>query len=84
MAAKQFPTRNDLPPEARARVIDLLDQNLADLTDLYTQTKHAHCSQVEQALRITRVLCLRTYSSISVVAVNRTRGTAVASATGAG
>lgn len=42
MATKPFPTRNDLPAEARARVIDLLNQNLADLTDLYTQTKHAH------------------------------------------
>src|SRR5438270_467828 len=42
MAAKPFHTRNDLPAESRAKVIDLLNQNLTDLTDLYTQTKHAH------------------------------------------
>ena len=42
MATKTFPTRNDLPADSRSRVIDLLNQNLADLTDLYTQTKHAH------------------------------------------
>jgi starvation-inducible DNA-binding protein len=42
MAAKHFHTRNDLPAESRAKVIDLLNQNLADLADLYTQTKHAH------------------------------------------
>jgi starvation-inducible DNA-binding protein len=35
-------TRNDLPAEARAAVVELLNQDLADLTDLFTQTKHAH------------------------------------------
>jgi starvation-inducible DNA-binding protein len=42
MAAKTFQTRNDLPAESRGKLIDLLNQNLADLTDLYAQTKHAH------------------------------------------
>lgn len=42
MSAKPFPTRNDLPAESRAVVIDLLNATLADLTDLSTQTKHAH------------------------------------------
>jgi starvation-inducible DNA-binding protein len=35
-------TRNDLPPDTRAAVADQLNQHLADLTDLFTQTKHAH------------------------------------------
>lgn len=42
MAAKLFASRNDLPADSRGRLVDLLDQNLADLTDLYSQTKHAH------------------------------------------
>ena len=42
MATKLFPTRNDLPAESRSKVVDLLNQNLSDLTDLYSQTKHAH------------------------------------------
>jgi starvation-inducible DNA-binding protein len=42
MTAKLFPTRNDLPAEARAVVIDLLNATLADLTDLSSQTKHSH------------------------------------------
>lgn len=40
--AKLFPSRNDLPADNRAKLVELLDQNLADLTDLYLQTKHAH------------------------------------------
>lgn len=40
--AKLFPTRNDLPAEAREKVIALLNQHLADTTDLRTQVKHAH------------------------------------------
>ena len=35
-------TRHDLPAEARAAVVDQLNQHLADLTDLFTQTKYAH------------------------------------------
>lgn len=38
----RFPTRNTLPEETRHTVIGLLNQALADLTDLYSQTKHAH------------------------------------------
>ena len=42
MAAKTFPTRNDLPADARARVVELLNQQLADTLDLRSQTKYAH------------------------------------------
>jgi starvation-inducible DNA-binding protein len=35
-------TRHDLPADTRAAMVDLLNQHLADLTDLFTQTKHAH------------------------------------------
>ena len=35
-------TRNDLPAEARSAMVALLNQQLADLTDLFTQTKQAH------------------------------------------
>lgn len=35
-------TRHDLPADNRAAVVELLNQHLADLTDLFTQTKHAH------------------------------------------
>src|SRR5918995_6964640 len=41
-AAKTFPTRHDLPADARQKLIALLNQQLADTTDLRTQTKHAH------------------------------------------
>jgi starvation-inducible DNA-binding protein len=37
-----FPTRNDLPSEVRERMIDLLNQQLADTFDLYSQAKQAH------------------------------------------
>jgi starvation-inducible DNA-binding protein len=37
-----FSTRNDLARELRANVIDLLNQQLADTFDLYSQTKQAH------------------------------------------
>lgn len=37
-----FPTRNWLPEDARRQTVGLLNDALADLTDLYTQTKHAH------------------------------------------
>src|SRR5262245_56324674 len=37
-----FKTRNDLPEEARARAVELLNARLADCIDLQTQTKQAH------------------------------------------
>jgi len=37
-----FPTRIDLSPEVREPLIALLNQQLADIFDLYSQTKHAH------------------------------------------
>jgi starvation-inducible DNA-binding protein len=37
-----FKTRNDLPHTTRERMIGLLNQQLADVTDLYSQTKQAH------------------------------------------
>src|SRR5215207_4271909 len=35
-------TRHDLPAENRTAVVERLNQHLADLTDLFTQTKYAH------------------------------------------
>jgi starvation-inducible DNA-binding protein len=40
--AELFPTKNDLPPEIRAQVADLLNLRLADCIDLQTQCKQAH------------------------------------------
>lgn len=40
--AKTFKTKNDLAPEVRKKAIDLLNQHLADASDLYSQTKQAH------------------------------------------
>jgi starvation-inducible DNA-binding protein len=37
-----FRTHIDLPPEARQKVVDLLNRQLAATLDLYTQTKQAH------------------------------------------
>ena len=37
-----FSTRNDLSREIRVRMIELLNQQLADTFDLYSQTKQAH------------------------------------------
>lgn len=37
-----FPTRNDLPEDTRRKVVGHLNGVLSDLSDLYTQTKHAH------------------------------------------
>jgi len=37
-----FDTRNDLPPNTRTRVIELLNTRLADAIDLGAATKHAH------------------------------------------
>ena len=39
---KQFRTRIDLPAQAREKLIPLLNQQLADTFDLYSQTKQAH------------------------------------------
>ena len=35
-------TRHDLPADARAAVVEQLNQHLADLFDLFSQTKYAH------------------------------------------
>jgi starvation-inducible DNA-binding protein len=40
--AKQFPTRISLATDLRTEMVALLNQQLADTTDLYTQTKQAH------------------------------------------
>ena len=42
MAAKTFDTHNDLPAKTRGQVIPILNQHLADTTDLFTQVKTAH------------------------------------------
>lgn len=43
MASKNmFPTKNDMPTESRAKMIDLVNQSLADTFDLMSQTKQAH------------------------------------------
>ena len=40
--SRLFPTRNRLPEDTRRQSVEVLNSILADLTDLYTQTKHAH------------------------------------------
>jgi starvation-inducible DNA-binding protein len=37
-----FDTRNDLPPNTRTQIVELLNARLADAIDLGAQTKHAH------------------------------------------
>src|SRR5207249_10494728 len=37
-----YPTRNDLPESARIKLVELLNQRLADSIDLQTQCKQAH------------------------------------------
>src|SRR3954470_1320532 len=37
-----FPTKNDIPADARSRVAELLNRRLADCIDLQTQCKQAH------------------------------------------
>ncbi|HYF38331.1 MAG TPA: hypothetical protein VD930_01500, partial [Gemmatimonadales bacterium] len=37
-----FSTKNDLPAETRAQLVDLLNGRLADCIDLQTQCKQAH------------------------------------------
>lgn len=39
---KLFPTRIDLPEDARQELVALLNQQLADNADLYSQVKQAH------------------------------------------
>ena len=39
---KMHSTKNSLPPEIRTEVAVILNQMLADLADLYSQTKQAH------------------------------------------
>lgn len=39
---KEFATRNDIPHRTRETMITLLNQQLADTFDLYSQTKQAH------------------------------------------
>jgi starvation-inducible DNA-binding protein len=40
--ATPFPTRIDIPADAREKLVALLNQQLADTFDLYSQTKFAH------------------------------------------
>ena len=42
MKTKLHPTRIDLPESTRRKIVDLLNQNLADVLDLGLQTKQAH------------------------------------------
>src|SRR5262245_46657764 len=37
-----FKTKNSLPEDIRARIVELLNARLADAIDLQLQTKHAH------------------------------------------
>lgn len=39
---RTFETRNDLPEDARSKLVDLLNARLADSFDLYSQLKQAH------------------------------------------
>jgi starvation-inducible DNA-binding protein len=39
---ESFPTRNDLPAATRKKMVALLDQLVADNSDLYSQLKQAH------------------------------------------
>jgi starvation-inducible DNA-binding protein len=41
-STRMFKTHNDLPEDVRDQMVTLLNQQLADTTDLYTQTKQAH------------------------------------------
>jgi starvation-inducible DNA-binding protein len=42
MSKRMHKTRNDLPLEIRDQLVTLLNQQLADTFDLYSQTKQAH------------------------------------------
>lgn len=39
---KMLETNNDLPADIREQIVKLLNQELADMSDLHSQTKHAH------------------------------------------
>ena len=39
---KMFKTQNDIPTATRKEMITMLNQELADMSDLYSQTKQAH------------------------------------------
>ncbi|MCI0704211.1 MAG: DNA starvation/stationary phase protection protein Dps [Planctomycetia bacterium] len=41
-AARRFHTRNNISTENRSKLVPLLNQQLADTIDLYTQLKYAH------------------------------------------
>jgi starvation-inducible DNA-binding protein len=40
--SRLFPTKNDIPAEARSQIAELLNRRLADCIDLQTQCKQAH------------------------------------------
>ncbi len=40
--SRLFPSRIDLSADVRERIVAMLNRQLATLTDLFTQTKHAH------------------------------------------
>ncbi len=42
MAGKMHTTRIDIPAEQRKKLVALLNRQLADTLDLYSQTKFAH------------------------------------------
>jgi starvation-inducible DNA-binding protein len=42
MEVSMHPTKNDLPEETRAKIIDVCNTRLADAVDLQTQCKYAH------------------------------------------
>lgn len=42
MTTTELLTRNDIPHHVRSAMIELLNQQLADAFDLYSQTKQAH------------------------------------------
>lgn len=42
IASRLYPTRIDIPAEAREKIVVLLNQTLAASLDLKTQTKQAH------------------------------------------
>ena len=42
LTTRMFETHNDLPPETRVSVVELLNERLADVIDLELQAKQAH------------------------------------------
>jgi starvation-inducible DNA-binding protein len=42
LSSRLYPSRIDLPADARVKIVELLNQTLAATTDLKTQTKQAH------------------------------------------